>query len=578
MGRAFPILHFKSPLMNINLLTPACLVIVFLQSSNVFSQANTSLSNLANPTSINQGLRPSANEVHSIGTTTRGWNNIYFGGSLYFNNYRTLSGSVTNFNFYAGPNAGNTAATGTRNVAVGMNALQDVTTGFGNSGVGYASLDFLTTGYENTAVGRESGRFTQGGYRNTYIGFKTGYTASTGVGQTFVGAYAGYTTPSSQYNSGFGYRALYSLLNYNYNSAFGAYAAESLTSGGYNAVFGYNAMKNSTHGDRNVVIGSSALLTSTSGDDNTMVGYSTGQQTKNSYNTFVGSYSGAYVKGAENTFIGYHAAGFVDSVRNSSALGYYTIISASHQIRLGDYRILSIGGFQAWTNVSDGRFKKDIKENVPGLVFINKLRPITYTWKKRELDTYMSATSGSKSDRPQPEDDDRVATGFVAQEVEAAAKELKYEFDGVDAPKNEHDLYGLRYSEFVVPLVKAVQELSRIVNEKDSILAMMRDEIDELKLKVGLGSTIDGRVTLGQNSPNPVRQSTVIEYTLPERAGNSVLSVSDAGGRVLQRIVLGNNSKGNVTINTATLPSGIYNYSLIVEGKVKQTRKMTVIR
>jgi trimeric autotransporter adhesin len=49
-------------------------------------------------------------------------------------------------------------------------------------------------------------------------------------------------------------------------------------------------------------------------------------------------------------------------------------------------------------------------------------------------------------------------TGFIAQEVEVAAKSVGFDFSGVDAPKNENDFYGLRYAEFVVPLVKAVQE------------------------------------------------------------------------------------------------------------------------
>ena len=51
-----------------------------------------------------------------------------------------------------------------------------------------------------------------------------------------------------------------------------------------------------------------------------------------------------------------------------------------------------------------------------------------------------------------------VYTGFIAQDVEKAARELGFDFSGVDAAKNAKDLYGLRYSEFVVPLVKAVQE------------------------------------------------------------------------------------------------------------------------
>ena len=71
----------------------------------------------------------------------------------------------------------------------------------------------------------------------------------------------------------------------------------------------------------------------------------------------------------------------------------------------------------------------------------------------------------------------QVTTGFIAQEVEAAAQSVGFNFSGVDGPKNEHDYYGLRYAEFVVPLVKAVQELSTI-NESQ------KATIDDLKLQV----------------------------------------------------------------------------------------------
>ena len=58
--------------------------------------------------------------------------------------------------------------------------------------------------------------------------------------------------------------------------------------------------------------------------------------------------------------------------------------------------------------------------------------------------------------------------------MEKAAKSLNYDFSGVDAAKNDKDLYGLRYSDFVVPLVKAVQELSKINDAKDSALNAMK--------------------------------------------------------------------------------------------------------
>ncbi len=57
--------------------------------------------------------------------------------------------------------------------------------------------------------------------------------------------------------------------------------------------------------------------------------------------------------------------------------------------------------------------------------------------------------------------------------MEAAAKALGYDFDGVDKPKNENDHYGLRYSTFVVPLVKAVQE-------QQEMIAELEKKVDEL--------------------------------------------------------------------------------------------------
>jgi len=115
--------------------------------------------------------------------------------------------------------------------------------------------------------------------------------------------------------------------------------------------------------------------------------------------------------------------------------------------------------------------KKNIKENVPGLSFINKLKPITYNLNLDAADKIVQRpaikTKDGKTIQPTQEDiaarkaqEQIVYTGFIAQNVEKAAKELNYDFSGVDVAKNDKDLYGLRYEEFVVPLVKAVQELS----------------------------------------------------------------------------------------------------------------------
>jgi hypothetical protein len=54
---------------------------------------------------------------------------------------------------------------------------------------------------------------------------------------------------------------------------------------------------------------------------------------------------------------------------------------------------------------------------------------------------------------------DNIYTGFLAQEVEQAlVKTGNKSFSGLIKPQNETEHYSLRYAEFTVPLVKAVQE------------------------------------------------------------------------------------------------------------------------
>lgn len=42
-------------------------------------------------------------------------------------------------------------------------------------------------------------------------------------------------------------------------------------------------------------------------------------------------------------------------------------------------------------NLSDGRFKEDVQENVPGLEFIKELRPVTYTVNVDKLQHHITA-------------------------------------------------------------------------------------------------------------------------------------------------------------------------------------------
>jgi hypothetical protein len=108
------------------------------------------------------------------------------------------------------------------------------------------------------------------------------------------------------------------------------------------------------------------------------------------------------------------------------------------------------------------------------------------------------------------------------QDVKKAAKELKYDFSGVDAAKNEKDLYGFRYTEFVMPLVKAVQKLSKENDELKSRLEKLEAQMNgKQPVSTSLQSSkisIGDAALLQQNTPNPATGNTRISYSLPKGA------------------------------------------------------------
>ena len=128
------------------------------------------------------------------------------------------------------------------------------------------------------------------------------------------------------------------------------------------------------------------------------------------------------------------------------------------------------GGYGAWQNLSDGRFKRQVQENVPGLEFITQLRPVTYTLDARAVDSFLGIAqrmdtisdqaARSRYQQRLDEVSTEVQTGFIAQEVEAAARSIGYDFAGVHHPISDADHYTIGYEAFVMPLVKAVQELN----------------------------------------------------------------------------------------------------------------------
>ena len=125
----------------------------------------------------------------------------------------------------------------------------------------------------------------------------------------------------------------------------------------------------------------------------------------------------------------------------------------------------SVAGTSAYVNLSDIRHKKNIKPLNIGLKEIQQLRPVIFEWKA-----------------PKDHGMEGHQIGFVAQEVEKVLPSV------VVTENNDEKTKGMKYTEIIPVLTKAIQELHYLIEDQNSLfeeqkkmMAKQQTEIDELK-------------------------------------------------------------------------------------------------
>jgi hypothetical protein len=580
--------------------------------------------------------------INSSYNTAIGYEALYHVDSAGLNTatgYQALYSSVNGVaNTATGYQALYASVNGAANTAMGYRALMLDTIGYNNTGTGYYTL-LTNNGNNNTANGAWALYSNSSGNYNAAMGSLALYSNQTGNNNTANGSYALYFNTAGYSNVAMGVNALFknkdchnlvavgdsALYNisfdsggyYSNNTAIGSKALYANTTGHYNTATGFQALTtnesgynntatgvqslwNNSTGYNNTAMGNSALSNNSAGNGNTAVG--TVALVSNSFgfsNTAVGYYSMVgNVSGDNNTCIGANTNVGIGmlGLHGAAAIGANAIVNANNKMQLGSSTTtLSTSG--GYTIVSDGRFKEDVKDNeVSGLEFINKLHPVTYYFNYKRFDEFVR--NDNKNDavkkvnavyvKELEEKSKQRQDGFIAQEVAKVCADNKIVFSGIYTPQNSSDNYALDYSRFVVPLVKAVQELSKMNNEKDARLdaqqkinAELQNQINALKAMMASGgSAVTGRqavsissASLQQNVPNPFNNTTTINYALPQQYSLAKIIITDESGKQLKEINI-SNGKNTVLVDASTLSHGAYNYSLYVDGKLIDTKQM----
>lgn len=425
---------------------------------------------------------------------------------------------------------------------------------------------------------------------NVFLGYEAGKTnydaTSTGTENTGIGHNTLFSVTSGFHNCAIGSKALYLNTTGSGNTAMGTSSLYKNTSGGNNTAVGKYALFANTTGNMNTASGYNALTSNTTGAGNTGMG------TKALYYNTTGNY---------NTAVGYLAYPLATGLNNYTGIGYAvgTAASAANTVEIGNTSVTSIKGQVMMGTYSDGRIKDNVKADVPGLAFITRLRPVSYNLNIHKQNELMYGKE--KPDTAQWEGkydiEQMRMTGFIAQEVEQAARETNYDFSGVEKPKNENGLYALRYSEFVVPLVKAVQEQQQQIDEQRTQLAEKDFQIDNLEARLARLEALmltqpvapaapsapvsATRQATNQNIqacfPNPASSNLRVVIN-PTRAGESaVIELFDARGEAVKTVAVAQGVSAQ-DLFVGDLPVGIYTVTLTVDGRLAGSTTVVVAR
>src|SRR3972149_1700084 len=82
------------------------------------------------------------------------------------------------------------------------------------------------------------------------------------------------------------------------------------------------------------------------------------------------------------------------------------------------------------------------------------------------------------------------------------------------------------------------------------------------------------KIVLNQNQPNPFKEQTTITYEIKTDFSNAIIFFTDMKGEVINEVQITEKGKGQLNVCASDLSSGIYTYTIVVDGITIDTKKM----
>jgi hypothetical protein len=282
--------------------------------------------------------------------------------------------------------------------------------------------------------------------------------------------------------------------------------------------------------------------------------------------------------------------------------GYMLDVQGGDINASGDVRAATVALF------SDQMFKTNIDSIESALSIIDELQPRTYYF-----DT-INFNGEGKFDFASAKQ-----YGFIAQDVEDILPELvsigtkpAIEDSLGNVVLDSYTYRALNYVGVIPILTKGIQELKFVNDSLTSNIDNMQIQIDQLvEAGASMGDQVqqlfsiidlccnssDGSfrmsgtdggdseqievtlkdvqsIVLEQNVPNPFAERTVINYFIPMAATKAEILFHNSLGQQIRNVNISDMGKGQINVFANDLSSGIYSYSLVIDGRIVESMQM----
>ena len=142
-----------------------------------------------------------------------------------------------------------------------------------------------------------------------------------------------------------------------------------------------------------------------------------------------------------------------------------------------------------------------------------------------------------------------------------------------DAQGNEY----VNYTQLVPILVQAIKELKTELDDLKETVASSGTRKVNAATNIATNTLDEGWGSISQNTPNPFTGQSTVRVSVPDDASDAYIDILTLNGASVKRIPV-SNGLSEVSLSSFEFAPGTYLYTLVVNEKVSETRRMIVNR